>query len=127
MECLDDDGIFQYVGSTVSVTERWANTKSKINGGKKAGTGLEKHYEQGCSKNLGPDLQNVRITLLEHMTTNNTKLRAAGHEKGAGCRCEECEKLKSLEDKWICRLGSYHGQWGLNERNEITNKVRTTY
>ena len=127
MECLHDDGIFQYVGSTVSVTERWANTKSKINSGKKAGTGLEKHYEQGCSKNLGPDLQNVRITLLETMTTNNTKLRAVGHEKGAGCRCEECEKLKSLEDKWICRLGSYHGQWGLNERNEITNKVRTTY
>ena len=83
--------------------------------------------KQGCSKNLGPDLQNVRITLLETMTTNNTKLSEADHEKGAGCRCEECEKLKSLEDKWICRLGSYHGQWGLNERNEITNKVRTTY
>ena len=42
-ECPHSEGIYQYVGSTNSVTERWANTKSKCLAGKKEGTGLEKN------------------------------------------------------------------------------------
>ena len=30
-ECVHPDGIFQYVGSTNSMTQRWSNTKSVIN------------------------------------------------------------------------------------------------
>ena len=33
----------------------------------------------------------------------------------------------NLEDKWICRMGTYHGHYGLNDRCEITNKVRGQY
>ena len=106
------------------MTDRWANTKSKINNDKKPGTGLEIHYKEGCSQNFGPDLASVRVTLLEHMDTTNEKLLHSNPKPGPGCRCDECRKLKSMEDKWICRMGSYHGVHGLNDRNEITNKVR---
>ena len=51
-----------------------------------------KHFKiTRCSKNLVPDLQNVRITLLETMTTNNTKLSEADHEKGDADVREMCE------------------------------------
>ena len=69
----------------------------------------------------------VRVTLMEHMDTTHDKLVAANHKPGPGCRCKECGKLKSLEDKWICRMGTYHGRYGLNDRCEITNKVRGQY
>ena len=39
----------------------------------------------------------------------------------------KCEKLKELEDKWICRLGTFHGQFGLNERDEMKMKNRVGY
>ena len=126
-ECVHPEGVFQYIGSTTSMTERWANTKSRINGNKKPGTGLETHYKEGCSQNLGPDLASVRVTLLEHMDTNHGRLASAEHQAGPGCRCTECGKLKSLEDKWICRMGTYHGVFGLNERNEITSKARSGF
>ena len=126
-ECVHPEGAFQYIGSTTSITERWSNTKSRINLGREAGTGLETHYKEGCSQHMGPDLGSVRITLLEHMMTTHERLTLARHKPGPGCRCTECGKLKTLEDKWICRLGSYHGRFGLNDRNEITNKVRSTY
>ena len=109
------------------MTKRWANTKSRINNRKEAGTGLETHYLEGCSQHLGPDLGSVRATLLEHMITTHERLISSSHKPGPGCRCAECGKLKTLEDKWICRLGSYHGKFGLNDRNELTNKVRTSY
>ena len=126
-ECVHPEGIFQYIGSTTSMTDRWANTKSKINSNKKPGTGLETHYKEGCSQNLGPDLASVRVTLLEHMDTTHENLLKSKHKPGPGCRCAECGKLKSMEDKWIFRMGTYHGVHGLNDRNEITNKVRGQY
>ena len=126
-ECVHSQGVFQYIGSTTSMTDRWANTKSKINSNRKPGTGLEIHYKEGCSQNLGPDLASVRVTLMEHMDTTHEKLAAANHKPGPGCRCKECGKLKSLEDKWICRMGTYHGRYGLNDRCEITNQVRGQY
>ena len=53
-ECVHPEGVFQYVGSTDSMTHRWANTKSKIlslvdGRSDKAGTGLENHFKNGCS------------------------------------------------------------------------------
>ena len=67
---------------------------------------------------MGPDLDSVRVTLLEHMDTSHSRLTNAKHKSGPGCRCPECGKLKSLEDKWICRMGTYHGVCGLNDRND---------
>ena len=93
-ECVHPEGVFQYVGSTTSMTKRWANTKSRINNRKEAGTGLETHYLEGCSQHLGPDLGSVRITLLEHMTSTHDRLTGASHKPGPGCRCAECGKLK---------------------------------
>ena len=79
-ECVHPDVVFQYIGSTTSMTDRWANTKSKINSNKTPGTGLETHYKEGCSQNLGPDLASVRVTLVEHMDTTHEKLAACNHK-----------------------------------------------
>ena len=126
---LEEDlacGPLQYVGSTNSMTGRWAATKSNCNTGQSNGTGLEKHFKDGCPNDTGRDKMNIRITLLEHMDTTVDRLDAANHKPGA-CRCRECEKLKDLEDKWILRLGSLHGPCGLNTRDEIQAKARVQY
>ena len=75
-ECVHPEGLFQHVGSTDSMTQRWSNTKSKINSlarnpQLKAGTGLEKHYKAGCSEYNGPELRKVKVTLLEHFDTTS--------------------------------------------------------
>ena len=91
------------------------------------GTGLKTHLKNGCSQYSEPELNHVRISLLEHYNTTEEKLAASGHKAGPGCRCTECERLKNKEDKWITRMGSYHSPLGLNERDEIVKKARTTY
>ena len=126
-QCLHQEGIYQYVGSTNSVTERWANTKSKCLAGTSEKTGLEKHYKDGCLAIQRPNLENLTISLLEHYDTTPEKLQSANHRPGPGCVCPECENLKELESKWIHRLGTLHGQFGLNNRLEITNRTRASY
>ena len=126
-ECIHPDGVFQYVGSTNHMTDRWANTKSKCNGKKSEGSGLEKHFKNGCAANQTKDLENVRITLLEHYDTTTEKMQAANHKPGPACRCQECDHLKDIEDKWMFRLGTIFGHFGLNNRNEVTNKARSRF
>ena len=37
----------------------------------------------------------------------------------------ECEKLKNMEDKWMCRLGTLNtNRFGLNSRDEIVSRAR---
>ena len=131
-ECIHPEGIYQYIGSTDSMTHRWANTKSKIislagNPALKASTGLENHYKSGCSQFSGSDLSQIRVTLLEHMNVKEEDLQAASHLAGPGCRCNQCQKLKDIEDKWICRMGTFHGVYGLNERDEVRRRARGSY
>ena len=130
-ECIHPQGTYQYIGSTDSMTHRWANTKSKIHSlvagrSARAGTGLENHFKAGCSE-YDEGLKSVRVTLLEHMNTSDQSLRSSSHQAGPGCRCSQCNKLKDLEDKWICRLGTFHGDFGLNERDEIRRRARGSY
>ena len=131
-ECVHPEGVFQYVGSTDSMTHRWANTKSKIlslvdGRSDKAGTEFETHFKNGCSEYCGDDLKHVRVTLLENMTITEDDLETSIHQAGPGCRCRLCEKLKDMEDKWICRLGTFHGTFGLNDRDEIRRRARGSY
>ena len=126
-ECSHPEGKYQYVGSTNSITERWANTKSKCLGGKSEGTGLEKHFKEGCSAIQRPGLENLSISLLQHYDTTEELLQSANHKPGPGCICKECDHLKEIESKWIHRLGTLHGMFGLNNRLELHNKSRATY
>ena len=80
--------------------------------------GLETHFKSGCSNDTGHRKSHIRITFLEHMDTTVESLKEANHVAGA-CRCTECGRLKDLEDKWILRLGSLHGPFGLDTRDEI--------
>ena len=125
-ECIHPDGVYQYVCSTNSMTDRWANTKSRCLAKDSDSTGLYKHYKQGCAT-ATPALGNIRITLLEQYNTNNERIRGFNHKPGPGCVCSECDRLKQLEAKWIFRLGSLHGHFGLNNRSEVHSKFRAGF
>ena len=125
-ECIHPDGIYQYVGSTNSMTERWANTKNRCLARDSEGTGLYKHHKFGCSV-ANPALGNIRISLLEQYNTTVETLRKANHMPGPACNCSECEKLKQLESKWILRMSFLHFQFGLNSKSELYAKVRASF
>ena len=109
------------------MTHRWANTKKKCNDRSSVGTGLEAHFKSGCPCDTGAEKSQIRITLLEHMTMTHEELIQQNHRDSPGCRCNLCGKLKSLEDKWICRIGTMHKPHGLNTRDEIISKSRCTF
>ena len=64
---------------------------------------------------------------MDFYDTTENKLRLAGHEPGPQCRCSECNRLKRVEDKWILRMGTFHGDYGLNTRDEFTAVERGNY
>ena len=72
----------------------------------------------------GQAKENIRLTLLDILDTTVSKLDSAGHIIGPQCRCTECNQLKRTEDKWILRLGTFHGASGPNCRDEIVGTVR---
>ena len=106
----------QYVGSTVSMTSGWANTKMRCNKRDSDATGLYKHFRDGCPNDTGVNKQTIRISLIDFMDTTPAKLLEAGHKKKGNCLCEECDKLKNLELEWILKLGTFYGDSGLNVR-----------
>lgn len=109
-----------YVGSTVDVCSRWAQTKKACLDENSVNTGLYKHFRDGCPANTAnTDLAHLRWTLVDHIDVTEEQLVNAGHQGGAKCRCKECSRLKTVEDKWIRRLGSFYGSNGLNTRDEI--------
>ena len=115
----DTECLLLYVGSTIDPCKRWSSTKSACQNRKVSNTGLYSHFKDGCPTHLETgNLEHLTITLIDSMTTSEEKLEDAGHTGGVQCRCSECERLKSMEDKWICRLGSFHHN-GLNTRDEI--------
>ena len=117
----------QYVGSTTDICARWAATKSACNKANSNSTGLYKHFQEGCPSDSGQEKENIRLTLLDFLDTTVEKLVSAGHISGPQCRCTECNKLKRIEDKWILRLGTFHGGSGLNSRDEVVGKVRGNF
>ena len=112
------------VGSSQDPKARWANYKSSCNLRKSNGTGLCKHFMEGCPNDQGPDKFTLDFTLIDYYDTTDEKLRLANHVSGPKCRCKECGKLKDLEDRHIMRVGSFYGNSGLNQRNEVKRKTR---
>ena len=90
-------------------------------------TGLYKHFMEGCPAHVDGDLSNLSWTILDSLNTSAERLDVAGHLGGARCRCSECTRLKMVEDKWICRLGSFYGASGLNTRDEIKARSRVNF
>ena len=117
-----------YVGSTTDICKRWASTKKACIDCDSVNTGLYKHFKNGCpAGNRGGELEHLRWTIIDFMETTTDRLSVAGHLAGPRCRCVECQKLKEIEDKWICRLGSFYGDSGLNTRDEIKARSRVNY
>ena len=122
LECVPC--LAQYVGSTQNPCARFKNHKSNANLKNSTTSGIAKHFMDICPNDNNDQQKNqLRMSLIDFMTTSHVKLQAAGHVQGPQCRCTECGKLKDLEDKWIMRLGTYEGK-GLNDRNEIKSKCR---
>jgi hypothetical protein len=115
----------QYVGSTTDMYGRWAVHKSTCNTGSTK-TGLSAHFTHGCPGDTGKEKENLKVILLDFMDVTMEQVTAENHG-GVGCVCTLCEKLKSLEDTWIMRLGTFFHPGGLNKRDEIKRKVRATY
>ena len=83
---------------------------------------------EGCPEHL--ETGNVRHlvwTLIDFIETSEERLREVGHIGGVQCRCSECQRLKSQEDKWICRLGTFFAPHGLNSRDEIKTRSRVNF
>ena len=126
--CEDAACKLLYVGSTTDVCGRWANTKKACQDGKLSNTGLYKHFMTGCPEfQQTGNLCHLKWTLVDSMLTSAESLQEAEHVGGPKCRCRECLRLKQLEDKWICRLGSFYGQNGLNTRDEVKSRSRVNY
>ena len=102
--------------------KRWANYKSTCNKENSKSTGLAKHFMDGCPFDKGKEKPTLRYTLIDYYDTTNEKLRLYGHVPGPKCRCNECDHLKSIEDRWIMRIGSLYGISGLNTRDEMKGK-----
>jgi hypothetical protein len=117
----------QYIGSTIDICSRWSSTKSACNKADSNRTGLYKHFQDGCPNDTGRSKSHIRLTLVDFYDTTEDKLRQAGHEPGPQCRCVECNRLKRVEDKWILRMGTFHGDGGLNSRDEFTAVARGNY
>ena len=114
----------EIVGSTQDPKARWANYKSTCNKQTSNGTGLCKHFMSGCPNDKGQKKETLEFTLIDYFDTTKEKLARVNHIPGPKCRCNECQKLKTLEDRWILRLGSFFGSSGLNSRDEVKRKTR---
>ena len=115
------------VGSTQHPVKRWSCHKSTCNqSSTSSSTGLAKHFTQGsgCPSDSGRQKDTLNFILVDHYNTTQEKLEAAKHEKGTKCRCQECGKLKELEDKIILKHGSFYGDYGLNSWDEIILKTQ---
>ena len=113
-----------YVGSTQSPTKRFLNHRSCCNSEKSNSSGLAKHFANGgCPNDLGREKDTLTFTLVDHLDTTEEELQLAGHIRGPQCRCDICQKLKSLEGKFILRSGTFYTN-GLNTRDEVKNQVR---
>ena len=115
-----------YVGSTSNACKRWAACKTAIRR-KETNTGLYQHHLTCPAYQESGEFSHLTWTLVDHIDTSEQKLAEVGHTGGAKCRCSECQRLKDEEDKWICRLGSFHQPGGLNFRDEIKSRVRVNF
>ena len=120
--------LLQYVGSTMDACSRFSSTKNACLNRKSTNTGLYKHFAEGCpTALLNGDVRHLTWTLIDFMVTSEEKLADASHGGGVACRCSECQRLKDIEDKWICRLGTFNPPNGLNTRDEIKTRSRVNF
>ena len=116
-------GQAKYIGSTTNIPARWKNHKSTANTKKASCSGISKHFSEGCPNDQNdPKKLQLKITLLYSIITTPEALTEASHLPGPQCRCSECARLKSVEDDWICKMGTFFGKH-LNTRNEIKSKA----
>ena len=59
------------------------------------------------------------------MDVSKEEVERTGHG-GVGCMCNLCQKLKE-KDTWIMKLGTFYYPGGLNKRDEIKRKSRSSY
>ena len=80
--CEDISCGLTYVGSTVDVCSRWAQTKKACLDKNSNNTGLYKHFMEvwPAINNVGGELSHLRWTLVDHIDTSEVKRANAWHQ-----------------------------------------------
>ena len=96
----------------------------------------ESDCNSGRSSPMEPLLKN-EVTAAEHNKEGNedgsNQRVSSEEEEDDDSEVDEstikrsCDHLKEMESKWIHRLGTLHGQFGLNNRLELHSRFREAY
>jgi hypothetical protein len=98
-----------YVGSALNVKRRWSKHKTDIRKGYWDNCGLTKHFQHHHQGDIEAALNNLQITLVDHLMGPFSE-----------------EKLLQLEKDWILNLGTF-GPTGLNTRNQLLTGQRRNW
>ena len=118
-----------YVGSTVNPVFRWANHKKETSAKtkEKCTTALSRHFVVGCPGDINRNKSHLKIILVDHYDVTKEQLCISNHKDGAGCKCEHCILLKTIEVKWMVITNSTSETYGLNSMDEVTFITRGTH
>ena len=118
VDCLTTNAVYyiycpcahpsDYVGSAQNgMRDRWNKHRSDIRNGRWTACGVARHFGDHHRNDIEEALKMVEVTVLD--------------------RSRSLEDLKSLEDRWMCDLGTVLGPRGLNRKNEVLGNNRQNF
>ena len=118
VDCLTTNAVYyifcpcahpsDYVGSAQhGMRDRWNKHRSDIRNRRWTVCGVARHFGDHHQDNMEEALKKVEVTVLD--------------------RSKNLEDLKSLEDRWMCDLGTVLGHQGLNRKNEVLGNSRVNF
>ena len=118
VDCLTTNAVYyihcpcahpaEYVGSAQNgMRDRWNKHRADIRNGRWTVCGLARHFGDHHQNAIEEALEKVEVTVLD--------------------RSGSLEDLKSLEDRWMCNLGTVLGPRGLNRKNEVLGNNRLNF
>ena len=87
---------------------------------------MSSHFATGCPGDTGREKDNLKVTLVDYMDITKEEVAREMHG-GVGCMCSLCQKLKEKEYSWNMKLGTFYYPTGLNKRDKIKKKARSSY
>jgi hypothetical protein len=87
--------------------DRWNKDRSDIGNGRWTACGVARHFGDHHPIDIEEALKMVEVTILD--------------------RSRSLENLKSLEDRWMCDLGTVLRPKGLNRKHEVLGNNRQNF
>ena len=118
VDCLTTNAVYyihcpcahtsDYVGSAQNgMGDKWNKHHSDIRNRRWTVCGLARHFGDHHRADMEESLTKVEVTVVD----GSMRL----------------EYLKSLEDRWMCDLGTVLGPQGLNRKNEVLGNIRINF